>query len=68
MWKVSVPICFYLFPVCSPKYEPEVFVLVFFCFVFKLCLGRDWGGGVKCLLRALLQTPISLCPLQPFVG
>lgn len=54
MWKGTVPICFYLFPVCSPKYEPEVFVLVVVVFFFfKLCWGRDWGG-VKCLLRTLL--------------
>lgn len=35
MWKVSVPICFYLFPVCSPKYEPEVFVQCFVLFCFQ---------------------------------
>lgn len=27
--KALVPICCYLFPVCSPKYEPEVFIWVF---------------------------------------
>lgn len=41
--KGPVPICYYLFPVCSPKYEPEVFALVVF-FFFKPVLG-SWLGG-----------------------
>lgn len=64
--KGPVPICHYLFPVCFPKYEPEVFA--WWCFFFFLtCVGVLAGGPWSDCRGYCSSSPISLCPLQPFV-